>query len=48
MKVAGHTGEVRAIDSRYVILKGSEGHTILVPSYKVYTDTVIVMSKGQK
>ncbi len=40
ISVAGHTGRVKGIDSRYVILEEDEGYLILIPSFKVYSSDI--------
>ncbi len=40
ISVAGHTGRVKGIDTKYVILEEDEGCLILIPSFKVYSSDI--------
>ncbi len=48
IKVGSHTGVVLSIDSRYVRLQTEAGEQILLPSYQVYTQAIVVQEKTDK
>ena len=45
IKISGYTGDVIAIDLRYTELN-SEGHKILIPNSKLFTDPVTVLNNN--
>jgi hypothetical protein len=47
-QVGSHAGVVLSIDSRYVRLQTEDGQQILLPSYQVYSQAIIVQEKTDK
>ena len=45
IKIAGFEGDVLTIDLRYTALTG-EGHKILIPNSKLFTDPIVVLGEG--
>lgn len=48
IKVGSHAGVVLSIDSRYVRLQTDDGQQILLPSYQVYSQAIVVQEKTDK
>lgn len=48
IKVGSHSGAVLSIDSRYVRLQTENGEQILLPSYQVYSQAIVVQEKTDK
>eukprot|EP00611_Tribonema_gayanum_P010982 TRINITY_DN210_c1_g1_i1.p2 TRINITY_DN210_c1_g1~~TRINITY_DN210_c1_g1_i1.p2 ORF type:complete len:187 (+),score=57.78 TRINITY_DN210_c1_g1_i1:303-863(+) len=48
IKVGAYMGKVSAIDSRYVYLTNEDGCCVLIPSYKVYSSEIIILSTSSK
>lgn len=48
IKVGSHAGVVLSIDSRYVRLQTDDGQQILLPSYQVYSQAIVVQERTDK
>lgn len=47
-QVGSHTGVVLSIDSRYVRLQTDDAQQILLPSYQVYSQAIVIQEKTDK
>lgn len=47
-QVGSHTGVVLSIDSRYVRLQTDDMQQILLPSYQVYSQAIVIQEKTDK